>query len=193
MTKRDKPSNPKPKAARRRWARRAPLLAPAALAAVLAAGGDPASADENARDSSATEDGARDTEKLTSHAQLRRLAEHPDRERRLSLAALLPGILAWMTPLERVELIAGWASSDSPHLRLAIARGLRHMTPVPGALTAIEHLAADPDPAVRAAIVEAAWLRRRESPERLMTVLHRLAEDDNLFVQEVARLALGDA
>jgi hypothetical protein len=192
MTKRDKPRNPKPKAARRRWARRAPLLAPAALAAVLA-GGDPARADEIARGSGAAEDSAGDADRLTSHAQLRRLAEHPDRERRLSLAALLPGILAWMTPLERVELIAGWASSESPHLRLAIARGLRHMSPVPGALTAIEHLAADPDPAVRAAIVEAAWLRRRESPERLMTVLHRLAGDDNLFVQEVARLALGDA
>ncbi len=67
------------------------------------------------------------------------------------------------------------------------------MSPVPGSFTAIEHLAADPDPAVRAAIVEAAWLRRHESPERLMAVLDRLAEDDNLFVQEVARLALGDA
>ena len=188
MTNRDKTRNANPSAARRRWARRAPLLAPAALAAVLATG-DPASADENTRANRAAGDSA----SITSHAQLRRLAEHPDRERRLSLAALLPEILAWMTPIERVELIASWASSSSPHLHLAIARGLRHMSPVPGSLTAIEHLADDPDPAVRAAIAEAAWLRRRESPERLVTVLHRLAEDDNPFVQEVARLALGDA
>ncbi len=188
MTKRDKPRNSRPTAAHRRWTRRAPLLAPAALAAMLATG-DPASAGQSTRETGAAEAAS----SLTSHAQLRRLAEHPDRERRLPLAALLPDVLAWMTPLERVELIAGWASSRSPRLRLAIARGLRHMSPVPGSLTAIEHLAGDRDPAVRAAIAEAAWLRRRESPGRLIAVLHRLAEDDNLFVQEVARLALGDA
>jgi HEAT repeat protein len=156
---------------------------------VLAGGADPAAAaDGSARDDAAEEDVA----DLTSHAHLQRLAEHPDRDRRLALAALLPDVLAWMTPLERVELIASWASSTSPQLRLAIARALRHAPPVPGSIVAIEHLAGDPDPAVRAAIAEAAWLRRRESPDDLIAVLHRLAEDDNLFVQEVARLALGD-
>ena len=168
--------------------RRAPLLAPAALAALLA--GPASAAEDVARDVSAAEErGAIET----SHEQLRRLAEHPDRERRVALAALLPEVVAWMSPLDRIELVSSWATSDSPRLRLAIARSLRHLMPVPGSVTAIEHLATDPDPAVRAAIAEASWLRRREDPERLIEVLHRLAEDDNLFVQEVARLALGDA
>ena len=42
------------------------------------------------------------------------------------------------------------------------------------------------------AIAEAAWLRRRENPARLIGVLHRLADDGHPFVCEVARLALGD-
>ena len=192
MTKKQKPHSSKPASGRRSWRRRARLLAPAALVALLSGGADAAATDESARDGSTEEDAS----SLTSHEQLRRMAEHPDRDRRLSLAALLPEILAWMTPLERIELVASWATSSSPHLRLAIARGLRHMgpvPPVPGALSAIEHLAGDPDPSVRAAIVEAAWLRRREAPDRLIAVLDRLAVDENLFVREVAQLALGDA
>ncbi len=187
MFKREKTNHVR--STRRSRRRGASLLAPAALAAVLAGGGDVrAGAPET---TGALEE---DTGEI-SHAQLRRLAEHPDRERRLSLAATLPAVMAWMTPIERMALVSSWATSRSPHLRLAIARALRHMAreaPTPGALSAIEHLAGDPDPAVRAAVAEAAWLRRREDPTRLIAVLHRLAEDDNLFVQEVARLALGD-
>jgi hypothetical protein len=183
MFKREKPRRPAQR-------RHTPLLAPAALAAVLAGNGDARAGDSETR--FVVDE---DTGDIT-HEQLRRLAEHPDRERRLSLAALLPEALAWMTALERTNLVASWATSRSPHLRLAIARALRHIParpPTPGSLTAIEHLAGDPDPAVRSAIAEAAWLRRREDPIRMISVLHRLAEDDNLFVQEVARLALGDA
>jgi len=172
--------------------RRPYLIAPAALAAVLA-GGD-AAADEN--DSAAP--GSAEVAKTAAPANLgdlRGLIEEPDRERRIRIAALLPELLMQMSPLERVDLVAGWATSSSPHLRLAIARTLRHLPArpsIPGSITAIEHLADDPDPSVRAAVAEAAWLRRRESPARLIAVLHRLADDDNLFVREAARLALGD-
>jgi HEAT repeat protein len=167
--------------------RRAGFLAPAALAALLAASG-------NASAASGADNNEDDTS-LVTHAQLRRMAEHPDRERRINLAALLPEVMLWMTPIERTELVSSWAMSSSPHLRLAIARALRYMPPprTPGTLTAVEHLAGDPDASVRVAIAEAAWLRRREDPDRMIAVLHRLAEDHNLFVREVARLALGDA
>jgi hypothetical protein len=169
-------------------ARRARLLAPAALAALLTAGGD-ASADGDAGASD------EDIAALASPTRLARLAEHPDRARRIRLAGLLPEILLLMEPIARTEIVASWATARSPHLRLAIAKALRYLSarpPTLGALTAIEHLAADPDPSVRAVIAEAAWLRRREDPARLLAVLHHLAEDGNLFVQEVARLALGD-
>lgn len=102
-------------------------------------------------------------------------------------------LLAGMSELDRVGLIAGGAVSPSPRVRLAIARALRHAPPTCGSLSAIEHLAADPTPEVRAAIAEAAWLRRPEAPARLDQVLYRLAEDEEPFVRAVARLALGDA
>ena len=108
------------------------------------------------------------------------------------MASGLPAILAAMSEIDRIGLIAGWAMSPSPRVRLAIARALRHTPPSVGSLTAIEHLARDPNPLVRVAIAEAAWLRRREDPARLIAVLHRLAEDNEQFVREVAHLALGD-
>ena len=188
MFKREKPRvvHPSPRY------RRARLLAPAALAAVLAGGAD-AAADEGASDAGS---GDEEIAALTSHPHLRHLAAHPDGARRFTLAALLPELLVLMTPIERVEVVAGWATSRSPHLRLAIARALRHAAPeasTPGSLTAIEHLADDPDPLVRAAVAEAAWLRRGEDPKRLMAVLARLADDEDRFVRDTARLALGDA
>ena len=104
----------------------------------------------------------------------------------------LPVTLEAVSELDRVGIIAGWAVSSSPRARLAIARALRHVPPTVGATTAIEHLARDPDPEVRVAIAEAAWLRRREDPARLIAVLHRLTDDPEPFVREVAHLALGD-
>lgn len=107
-------------------------------------------------------------------------------------ADALPATLEVIGEIERVNIIAGWAVSSSPRARLAIARALRHAPPAVGSITAIEHLARDRDPLVRVAIAEAAWLRRREDPARLIAVLHTLSEDPQPFVREVAHLALGD-
>ena len=104
----------------------------------------------------------------------------------------LPVTLESVSEMDRVGIIAGWAVSSSPRARLAIARALRHVMPTVGAITAIEHLARDVDPQVRVAVAEAAWLRRREDPARLIAVLHRLSDDPEPFVREVAHLALGD-
>lgn len=207
MSKREKRS-----ARRTRRASRARVLAPAALAALLAGPGDAAALADDDPDPSPS-DAA--TARLASPDQLRaivarlRLAAatgaprldaasvgEPGQRDRVVLSILLPEILVLLSPIERVEIVAGWATSSSPHLRLAIARALRQGGPTaatPGSLTAIEHLAGDPDPSVRAAVVEAAWMRRGDAPDRLGAVLGRLAEDENLFVREAARLALGDA
>jgi hypothetical protein len=194
-----------------RRASRARILAPAALAALLAGPGDAAAfVDDDPGDPKATDAALA---RLTSPDKLRAIAARlrlaaaagpprldvatvagPGQDDRAVFSILLPEILVLLSPIERMEVVTGWAISRSPHLRLAIARALRHDGPAavtPGALTAIEHLAGDPEPSVRAAVVEAAWMRRRVDPVRLGAVLTRLAEDENLFVRESARLALG--
>ncbi|HEU5058791.1 MAG TPA: HEAT repeat domain-containing protein [Kofleriaceae bacterium] len=173
---------------RRRTA--AAILAPAAVAALLAAG-DPAAAFADNGEAQATA-AARQAQPPAAH-QLIAEAQHPDPERRVRLASALPEVLSAMSDLERARFVRDWATSTSGRLRLAIARALRYAPDTPGCITAIEHLAGDRDAAVRVAIAEAAWLRRREQPRRLIAVLHRLADDAHPFVREVARLALGDA
>ena len=177
----------------RRRVRRARFAAPAALAMALA-GGD-ARADNLDVDSDADPGDAivRNGAPVREHGALLKLATHPDREVRVRLAGWLPEALLWMSRVERTELIASWAISPDPAVRLAIARALRYAAPALGSHTAMEHLAKDPDPAVRLVIAEAAWLRRREAPERLIAVLTGLAGDGDAMVREVARLALGDA
>jgi hypothetical protein len=178
---------PRPPHKRRRAT--AAILAPAAVAALLAVG-DPAAA--FAADAS-TPSQARSAPPSSGAANLMREAEHADPERRVRLASALPEVLSAMSDLERARFVRDWATSTSGRLRLAIARALRYAPDTPGCVTAIEHLAGDRDAAVRVAVAEAAWLRRREQPRRLIAVLHRLADDDHPFVREVARLALGDA
>jgi len=163
------------------------MLAPAAMAALLAAG-DPSAA--FAADSGKPTAAARTAPGPA--AQLIAEAEHPDAERRVRLASALPEVLAAMSDLERARFVRDWATAPSGRLRLAMARALRYAPDTPGCITAIEQLAGDRDAAVRVAIAEAAWLRRREQPRRLIAILHRLSEDDHPFVREVARLALGD-
>lgn len=166
------------------------FFAPAALVTMLAGGGAASFGEpEGARASEGAEEGRRPWQEW----QLRRMVDQSDPDRGARLAAGLPAILMAMSEIDRVGLIAGWAVSPSPRVRLAIARALRHTPPCCGSLTAIEHLAGDPDPLVRVAIAEAAWLRRREDPARLIGVLHRLADDAEPFVRDVAQLALGDA
>lgn len=179
--------NPPTRRSRRRTT--AAILAPAAVAALLAAG-DPAAAFAGRVDAGATT--AARAGSLPPGAPLVAEAQHPDPERRVRLASALPEVLSAMSDLERARFVRDWATSPSGRLRLAIARALRYAPDTPGCVTAIELLAGDRDAAVRVAVAEAAWLRRRENPRRLIAVLHRLSDDDHPFVREVARLALGD-
>lgn len=177
----------RPSRTRSRRRRAAAMLAPAAVAAMLAAG-DPAAAFAE-RGGEPTPAASRPAPR---QARLEAEAEHADAERRVRLASALPEVLAAMSDLERARFVMSWATSPSGRLRLAMARALRYAPETAGCITAIEHLAGDRDAAVRVAAAEAAWLRRREQPRRLIDVLHRLADDEHPFVREVARLALGD-
>jgi hypothetical protein len=190
MDKKSAPGKPGVVEERPRRRRGRGFLAPAALATLLAGGGVSAAASDR-DDEKASEDSDEGGSRWQEW-QLRRVADHPNPDVGARLAAGLPAILAAMSEIDRVGLIAGWAMSPSPRIRLAIARALRHGPAAVGSLTAIEHLARDPSPLVRVAIAEAAWLRRREDPVRLIAVLHRLADDEEAFVRDVAHLALGD-
>lgn len=94
-----------------------------------------------------------------------------------SLALALVG----MRPLSATHLVATWALSDEPVRRHAVACALEWTFPLVGDVEAIEHLARDPDPTIRAAVARAAWMRR--TPH----VLHRLVTDPDPYVRDIAR------
>lgn len=120
--------------------------------------------------------------------QLRALVDDADRDRQLrAVAAVLAG-LERLDCFERTALVASWAAGSSPRLRLAIARALRFARPTVADHAAMEHLAGDPDPLVRLAIAQAAWLRRGEAPARFTAILRRLAGDPDLTVRTMAEL-----
>jgi hypothetical protein len=167
--------------------RRARFLAPAALAALLSGG------DGRAEVESEEEGWAASPPVVICEGRLRQLAENRDPEVRIRVAGYLPAAMEWMSGWERTEIIAGWATAASPRLRLAIARALRYAPPAVGDRSAIEVLSRDPDPDVRVAVVEAAWLRRREAPDRFIRVLEALADDPDPMVRSVSHLALGDS
>ena len=192
---------------------RARLVAPAALAALLAGNDpqliDPGDADADAAasaagdlaaaiqtgDEAATEarPGAASAALLEAEARLRHLAQHDDAEVRAQVTAWLPAALEWMSQLERIELVASWATAESPHVRLALARSLQSAPAMVGLHSALEALSVDPDPGIRLAVAEAAWVRRFEAPGRLMTLLERLSTDPDEATRAMARRALGIA
>lgn len=126
-------------------------------------------------------------------------SRRPDRVHRLAedlapavgdaAGSFLAAALEWMTGFERTELVADWSTSSSDSLRLLVARVLAHASSVVGSLSAIEHLAADPDPRVRAAVARAARARSGEAPGRLQAVLARLIQDRDPEVRAVAAAA----
>ena len=67
------------------------------------------------------------------------------------LGKTLAAALVELSPFDATYLVTTWAVSDDPLRRIAVATALAHAMPV-GARTALEHLARDPDPDVRAAV-----------------------------------------
>jgi len=77
-----------------------------------------------------------------------------------ALAAVLLGTALRAThPVERIALVCDWAASPSVVRRRALARALADPFPCAGAITALEVLSRDPDPAVRIAARQAVQIR----------------------------------
>jgi hypothetical protein len=89
------------------------------------------------------------------------LASDPDPEVQYAAAADLLALLTELPPLERTDLVCRWATDADPTKRLAVATALQAPIEVVGARTALEHLARDASPSIRAAAVASRSARRR--------------------------------
>ncbi|MCE9576377.1 MAG: hypothetical protein K8W52_24730 [Deltaproteobacteria bacterium] len=117
------------------------------------------------------------------------LPGHIEVERRPAATAQALAIaLAQATPLDATHAACGWATAASGEQRRAVAEALAWVFPLVGDGLILDHLARDPDPAIRAAAARAAWARRASGGDP--GVLKRLADDSVPEVAEVARLAL---
>ena len=72
----------------------------------------------------------------------------------------LKAFLCELSPLRRTDLVCRWATDDDARKRLAVASALAWPLEVNGARTALDHLARDPSPDVRAAAEHARVARR---------------------------------
>ena len=95
--------------------------------------------------------------------------------------------LTRMRPIEATSLAASWALSGEPVRRLAVAHALEWTFRLVGDSIVIDHLASDPDPAIRTAAARAAWSRRARGGDP--GVLARLADDPDPRVRAIATVA----
>ena len=92
--------------------------------------------------------------------------------------------VARMRPIEATHLVTTWAMSEDPVRRLAVAHSLEWQFKLVGDAVVIDHLARDPDPAIRLEIARAAWVRRGVAD--VYGTLARLLEDPDPDVRAVA-------
>lgn len=78
------------------------------------------------------------------------IAADPEPATRASFRERVAEIFDRLSVFDRTRLVARWTTSDSPHLRLAVARALQSRFVALGVSTAIQLLRDDPDDAVRA-------------------------------------------
>lgn len=108
--------------------------------------------------------------------------EHVDpRDAAVMLGRSLATALSELPALESIHLASTWALSEDPIRRHAVARSLEWTFTLMCDATIIDHLSSDADPAIRAAVARAAWVRR-VSP----AVLDRLADDSDADVRAIA-------
>ena len=93
--------------------------------------------------------------------------------------------------ITRTRVASEWALSDSPAKRIAIAGALSHDFYCLGADVVAEHLSADPDPEVRAAVIQIAAARMREDPAHYGNLLETLSSDPVPSVRSAARNIAG--
>jgi len=87
---------------------------------------------------------------------------------------------------ERTETLSTWATSPDPNERRAIAEALATGAGNLGALSAVQHLARDPDETVRAAAVAAAAARLERATKRYAAIVRAACSDPSRRVRAVA-------
>jgi hypothetical protein len=125
-------------------------------------------------------------EPAEAEALVRELASDPAVEVRDAAAAGVSVLLAVASPIDRMRIVADWSLAEGPSARIAIASALRLPIGVVGVASAIEHLAADPDAAVRTRALEAAERRYDEAPAAYRAVAIRLTHDEDPAVRRLA-------
>jgi hypothetical protein len=100
------------------------------------------------------------------------------------LGRSLAQALTEVSPLHATQLATTWALSEDTLRRAAVARSLEWTFPLLGDSVILDHLSRDPDPAIRAACAQAAWVRRATGGDA--GVLERLASDGDPEVRSIA-------
>ncbi len=118
---------------------------------------------------------------------LERLCEDETPSVRDTAASSLTTLLERSGGLGRAAVVVSWASSPEPACRCAIAQALSTPLHAVGVASAIEALAGDSDPDVRAAAAIAAHAHAEDAPGVCSEVLRRLAHDPDPRVRLAAR------
>ena len=172
------PTTPMPKVSLRR------LLARLAAIALSTTAVGAANADDGMPPSSQGTQGTEDAEvELTADVPIDPdFIDPPDAAAALGRSLALA--VARMRPIEATHLITTWAMSEDRVRRLAVAHSLEWQFKLVGDAVVIDHLARDPDPAVRLEIARAAWVRRGVAD--VYGALALLLEDPDPDVRAVA-------
>ncbi|HVJ19053.1 MAG TPA: hypothetical protein VM686_26720 [Polyangiaceae bacterium] len=131
--------------------------------------------------------------KEDSLALVRALAQDGSTKVRAAAANGLTRMLYLASPAERVEVVCTFAVADAPAERLALARALSSHVPVLVADLALEQLANDDEPEIRAAAVRAALQRIDEAPATYRRLAAERIADPDRNVRRAAKRLLGRA
>ena len=123
---------------------------------------------------------------------LQRLVSDPRLSVRQAAAESLARILQSCQGFTRTRLVGSWAVATMSTHRHAIAQALRFPFEAVGAVSAVELLARDGEPEVRAAAAEAAKTRLKDAPRVCTTILRQLAQDPDATVRRAAGLSASE-
>jgi hypothetical protein len=124
---------------------------------------------------------------------VRSLAHDGSPKVRAGAANGLSRALYLASPAERIEVVCNFAIAEAPAERLAMARALSSSVPVLVADLALQQLASDAQPEIRAAALRAALNRLEEDPATYRRLAEELVTDSDRNVRRAARRLLARA
>jgi hypothetical protein len=125
--------------------------------------------------------------RLSTVAELRKLANDRSPTVRVAAAVGLARAIERATAPDRIDLVCTWALSTETEERLALARALTWATPVFVADLVLEQLACDTSPAVRAAALAAAARHFHEDSTVYERLVRSCIDDPDLSVRRLSR------